>query len=220
MTSDDLRGKAKPETKLVEGQTTAPQTVTAEWAGLRDRTGILNQDVHDLHSEASRGHRRALMQLLETQTQSVAKRDVIRLLRELSDRGFSWRDIARLVGVSVPALRKWRQGEQPSGENRKAIARLVALAETLEQQFLVKDMASWMEIPIHDHHDDYTPISCLDLYAAGRADLILDYGANRITDPHELLDDFDPYWRKKFAAEWEVFDVGDGSFGVRQRGNR
>lgn len=32
------------------------------------------------------------------------------MLSDLAELGFAWRDIARLVKVSVPAVQKWRKG--------------------------------------------------------------------------------------------------------------
>jgi hypothetical protein len=39
------------------------------------------------------------------------------VLQQLADLGFAWRDIARLVKVSVPAIQKWRQGQGMSGRS-------------------------------------------------------------------------------------------------------
>ena len=41
-----------------------------------------------------------------------AKASVVTMLGELGDMGFAWRDLARMVGVSVPAVQKWRRARR------------------------------------------------------------------------------------------------------------
>ena len=54
------------------------------------------------------------------------KASVASMLVELADLGFAWRDIARMVGVSVPAVQKWRKGEKASGDSRSQLSSLLA----------------------------------------------------------------------------------------------
>ena len=104
--------------RLLSGDRTRSESVTArviekptrtslddlvdEAGHLRNRSRLLNDDIAEVHNHA-------LDVQLQARTDEAAKRSVIDLLSELADLGLSWRDIARLVGVSVPALRKWRQ---------------------------------------------------------------------------------------------------------------
>lgn len=53
------------------------------------------------------------------------------MLSDLAELGFAWRDIARLVKVSVPAVQKWRKGEKASGESHSRVASLLAACDLI-----------------------------------------------------------------------------------------
>ena len=91
---------------------------------------------------------RAFSVQLETQTARYARRSSVDLLDALGELGFSWSDLAKMLKVTVPAIRRWRRGEAPTGEHRRDIARLAAFVEILHQDQLVAEVASWMEVPI------------------------------------------------------------------------
>jgi transcriptional regulator with XRE-family HTH domain len=169
-----------------------------ETAGLRDETRFLHHDTRELH-------RRALLHNLDVRTGPKAKLATNNLLAELAARGFAWNAVARLVGVSVPALRKWRQGETASGENRRKLAELAALCDLLEDEYHVEDVASWMEVPISSE----APVRPLELYERGRTELLLDWAAHRV-DPYSLLDEAFPGWHERYRSEFEVFRADDG----------
>ncbi len=67
-------------------------------------------------------HSDSLRIQLESRTDEAAKGAPADLLSELADLGFSWTSVARIVGVSIPAVRKWRQGDAVSGHNRRRLA--------------------------------------------------------------------------------------------------
>lgn len=212
---------------FAEGDSTATvtrvvpdQPVTRTIADLVEDVAWLNSQVHDhhqnaaeLHSRTSQLHTDALAEMLRTHAGAVASRPLTELLAELGDQGFAWRDIARLVGVSVPALRKWRQGEQATGENRLRVARLVGLCDLLKERGLIDDPASWLELPlVYD-----VPVSGIDLLAAGRTDLLFRRALHHDTDPEAILDEFDPDWRTTYRGAFEVFEAEDGLPGLRIR---
>ena len=101
---------------------------------------------------------------LRTMAQERSKETLERLLDHLSDLGFSWRDIARVVGVSVPALRKWRLGGPSTGENRRQVSTLVALCDIARSRFHLPEIAAWLETPVHPA----APLTGLDMMAGGR----------------------------------------------------
>lgn len=186
-------------------QTASGSAVLArQYALLRDRVGVLNEDVNERH-------RQARTYDLDERARSKAKRSVPSLLEQLSNRGIAWRDLARLVGVSVSAVRKWRQGGHATGESRFAVAQLAAFLDLLEG-FMIEDPVGWMELPVAD---GFT-VRHLDVYEAGRPDLLLDLADLRIR-PNEALDQMDPQWRTKFASEFEVFEAGDHNLSIRKR---
>src|SRR5690554_5574369 len=86
--------------------TELPQTRRS--ASLADRTDVLHRQVRDLHENSASLRRGALLEDLEARQQEVAARDGGELLLALSESGLAWRDVARLAGVTVPAVQKWR----------------------------------------------------------------------------------------------------------------
>ena len=114
---------------------------------------------------------------------------------------------ARALGVTPTAVRKWRRGETATPEHRDRLARFAALCQLLTEVGL-HDPAGWLDMPISSA-SIATP---LDLLLAGRADLVVLFGA-RLADPHETLDAFDPDWRKTYRldADYEIVSLQDGS---------
>jgi transcriptional regulator with XRE-family HTH domain len=201
--SPPVTGSSGVELPALPSQTVA--SITRQFGVLRDETSTLDADVV--------GHHRAVQQLsLELRARDWARRDVPRLLRELSSqRGLGWSDIARLVGVSVQALRKWRGGEPATAEHRLAVARLAAFLDLLEDE-LINDPAGWLELPLVA---GYSPRH-LDLYRAGRMELLFELAGLRIT-PEQALDEFAPDWRRRLRLEHEVFEASDGQLSIRRR---
>lgn len=183
-------------------------SLTREYGLLRDKTAMLSEDVGD-------GHRQAQATTLELLSRNHARRSVEDLLVHLSaEVGMSWSDIAHAVGVSVQSLRKWRRGEPCTGENRLAVARLLAVLDMLEAQ-MVSDPAGWMEIPVLR---GYNPRH-VDVVAADRPDLLLDLASMRIS-PEEVLTVLNPAWRTEWARAHEVFRAEDGEPSIRRRSER
>ncbi|MCP4964917.1 MAG: hypothetical protein GY926_06740 [bacterium] len=113
--------------------------------------------------------------------------------------------------MSIPALRKWRQGESASGENRQRVARLAAFCELVGDRYLIDDVAGWLETPIHAD----APASGLDLLAEDRFDLALRLASDQNTDPELILDDVRSDWRERYASNVEVFVAADGMPALR-----
>ncbi len=77
---------------------------------LQQRYDELTGPVRVLQEDVTAGRREVREWDLDERTAAKARLDALALLEELStDRGFSWSDIARLSGVSVSAVRKWRR---------------------------------------------------------------------------------------------------------------
>lgn len=133
------------------------------------------------------------------------------LLEELSDLGFSWRDIARTSQVSVPTLRKWRLGAPAAGENRKRVAAMAAFCDIAREKYLIREVASWLETRIHLD----VPITPMDLIANDRWDLVRRLASNHGPESELVLDEFEPGWRHRYDSPVEVFTGPDGFPGVR-----
>jgi hypothetical protein len=176
-----------------------------------------------LRYQAGHSHARAIQLDRLVNSVGVAERatrlehlSIRSLLDALSTRwGMSWTLIAKLSDVSVQTLRNWRAGDPSSPENRAKCASVVALVETLSDQLLIEDPASWLEIPLAS-----TSLSLADLVAAGRSDLVLDYAGSRVSEPERLLNLFDPDWRERYDRRFETFIDSDGQYSIRKRVGR
>lgn len=83
-----------------------------------DRADVTYRQFTELHGQARDTRREAHVVELESKTGERARCAPMHALEQLADYGFAWRDIARVVGVSVPAITKWRKGAGVTGENR------------------------------------------------------------------------------------------------------
>ena len=181
----------------------------AERAGhVRNQSSLVSMDAAEVQHDAFRIQ-------LDARPARGARQDPAELLNQLSELGFAWRDIARMVGVSVPALRRWRNGELPSGENRRRIAQLLAFAEIIRDDHLVFEPASWMEVPIVGD----APTTPIELYAAGHLDVMFDLAADQCS-PEAALDAAIPDWRERYRSDWEVGTAEDGQPFIRPNPGR
>lgn len=184
-----------------------------EVGSINSRAHLLQSDASDVHQRTKQLHQETLERLLRENASTAANRSAVELSEQLSDYGFAWRHIADLVGVSIPALRKWRQGEAVSPPNKMALATLVAFCELLVDRGLITDPASWLERPLMVG----TSISGLDLYAEGRMDLLFPLALHHDSDPKTTLDEFRPGWQERQDSDLEVFVDDDGRPSLRER---
>lgn len=166
----------------------------------------LNNDVRENHVEA-------LTQewlILTSQRAVLSARELLELL---ADQGFAWRDIARMIGVSVPAIQKWRKGEKTSGENRHRLASLVAAQDLIASQGRIQEIESWFEMPMVEG----IPVTPIDMWAAGETFVVLEYASGHL-NPDEALTRLDPSWRNTYDSAFETFRGEDGSMSIRAKG--
>ncbi|MCC2319732.1 hypothetical protein [Cellulomonas xiejunii] len=136
------------------------------------------------------------------------------MLDELSEHGFAWRDVARMMGVTVPALQKWRRGEGMAADNRAKLARIAGLIEMLESRF-VSEPASWLEMQV----EPGVALTPLDLIVAGRDDLVLELATESDTAAREAIySEYNAHWRSEYVdAAFESFAAADGMMSIRPR---
>ncbi|WP_258040067.1 hypothetical protein [Streptomyces sp. SM1] len=177
----------------------------AETAGsLRSTTKFMAEDTSALHQKVqftSWQHRTTERGRLAPKT----------LLEEIGDLGFAWRDVARMIGVSVPAVQKWRRSGGVTGENRRRLASLLALCDEITDRYGIQEVASWFEMPISAH----APVTPIDLYAEGQSTLVLDHAWG--CDSEEILTAYDPNWRDRFRSDFEVYLDTDGEMSIRPK---
>ena len=185
---------------------TIGDAIAASW--LRDTSRIRSEQLRDIH-------RRLQATQYAVRTVRKIEEDVPSLLEELGPRrGMAWSDIATLVGVTVAAIRKWRQGGDAAPENRKRLAKIAALLDVIEESNLISDPAQWLEVPL-PLPPGYT-VRPMDLYKAGHVDALLDYAAHRI-EPQALMDEVESDWRESRRSNFEVYDASDGQKAIRLR---
>lgn len=179
---------------------------------LTDETGFLRTRARLLSHEVDETHQRTHQ--VEWQIGAAARGTVApqKNLETLADLGFAWRDLARLIGVTVPALQKWRRGDGLSGQNRRRLADLLAACDLIVEHYMIEEIASWFEMPIKDG----IPITCIDLWAQGRHELVFDYAAGH-SDPESVLTSFEPEWRERYASAFETFVGVDGKLSIRAK---
>ena len=195
----------------IETQTRTISDLVDDYGFLRNVMADLVDGTKHLHHLVDARHSDELDAELRVGASERAKQPLEALLSELSDLGFSWRDIARVAGISVPALRKWRLGGAATGENRYKVALLLSLCETTRSRYHIADVAGWLETPLHPN----APVTGLDIVAEGRFDLVLRLARDQGSDPEAVLDEFELDWRERYATPVEAFTGPDGMPGLR-----
>lgn len=187
------------------GLGTNDHTIDAAWRQRRQH--LRRQSEH-----AGREHRDMYRQRLATATERHTATAPNGLLDVLADRGLGWSDIARLVSVSVPALRKWRkQLAQPTGDNHRRLAALNALLDLLGE-LGVDRPAAWLDVPLTE---GYT-VTPAHLVQAGRELMLVDYAAGNVTAT-QMLDSAMPAWRQRYRRDVEaVLDDETGEVFLRR----
>jgi hypothetical protein len=196
------------------GGTVSPRTIPASTQTtailLTDEISTLRHRVTALGGDVAKNHRKSYELEWDIQTQLRQAQSPQKLLEELSDEGFAWRDVARMLDVSVPAVKKWRSGERLSGTNRARLSRLVGALDFLKIHYLVDDLGSWMETPLRED----VPVTPIDLWISGPPKLFFEYGTRHAT-VEQTLDGYDADWRERYSSEFEVFRDADGTLGLR-----
>ena len=173
--------------------------LTHAYGGLTGKARLLSENVED-------GRREVRSIDLNIRTSAKAASGTELLLEELSiDRGLGWSEIARLCEVSVSAVRKWRAGESISPERRRALARLAAFLDLLEEAGPVAEPASWLNMRMSDQ----LAVTAADLYIDGRADDLLEHAKGHL-GLEELLDRWSSDWRTAARSEWRIVNRPDG----------
>jgi len=175
----------------------------------------LHQHVRVLQAETGELRQKGFSRALDEATRVKQKQATTGLLAALRDAGFAWRDVARIVGVSVPAVQKWRRGEGIDPANHTVLARLVALLDILREDVIL-DPVSWLETDVRPG----VHLSKMELLAAGRFDLVQEFADDRTDHAgvDAILDRFEPLWRDRFVDEhFEVFTADDGNRSIRAR---
>lgn len=186
-------------------------TASNQLSDLTQKAGSLRYQAKFVSEDTAEFHADLLFRDWRKRTVVRGKQSPAALLEELSDLGFSWRDIARMLGVSVPAVQKWRRSGGVSGDNRVQLASLLALCDMVKQP-VIHDVASWFEMPLASG----VPVTPIDLFAERRPDLVLEHALGP-NDVEEILTAYAPDWRDRYQSDFEVYRDVDGAMSIRQK---
>lgn len=192
--------------------TTSPSYVNRDWATTRAFNRIWAGEVHNRIAEATEQLESTHAHSLRMAAQRYLRRDAKEVLRILAaEYAFTWIDLGRMLGVSVPAIRKWRMDGRISGENHSKLAYLLAFAEILRNRGV--SAASWMSVPVVP---GYT-VAPKHLYCQESAAALLDLACDG-RDPEHLLNEIEPDWRNKYDDHgYTVARFDDGTYGIVSR---
>ena len=179
---------------------------TSESRDLVSRVTTLDSEIRGTHSDA-------LTSELNIRTQEMVKCSPLSMLEQLGEKGFSWRAVAQLVNVTVPALQKWRKGDGISGDNRRRIASLLAGIDMIASQFTVEEIDSWFETPIVDG----LPITPITIWSSGSHIELLKYASGELTSD-SLLDSYSPSWRTAWETPFVAIRSEDGHISLGMKG--
>lgn len=168
----------------------------------RGRGAALARDHHQFYQDA-----------FTAEVQAVTRMAPAEILDELATGfGLAWVDLARMVSVSVPAIRKWRQAGGVSPEKMSALARVLAFLRVLRDRLGVADPVTWLGVPLVD---GYT-VTVRHLFAPTNVVHLLDFAAGNIASA-TLLDAVQPGWRERFPTSDKVVMFDDGMLAVVPR---
>jgi hypothetical protein len=189
-----------------------PETRTSAQAET-EAFGYVRSLIRNLNGIIDERHHESYAKEWNVRTSELARSSSAELLAHVTDLGFAWRDIARLLGVTVQAIQKWRRGANTSGENRRNIAGLLAACAMLSENYGIQEVASWFEMPLLQG----LAVTPIDLWASDRPDLVFDYGSGHGTDPEQILTNWDPQWRERYRSDFEVFRAEDDQLSIRPK---
>src|SRR5262249_48461976 len=113
-----------------------PEVETATAARVvSSRVEWIRRQATAVQDEADSLHRQVRTYDLEQRAAAKGRSGVPSLLAELAnERGISWADLARLLNVTVGAVRKWRTDGSASATARLGLARLAAFLDVLSEE--------------------------------------------------------------------------------------
>ncbi|MDX3753628.1 helix-turn-helix domain-containing protein [Streptomyces sp. AK08-02] len=196
---------------LVIQQQEPTATTSNQLSDLTEAAGSLRYQAKFVSEDTAEVHMEFLFRDWRKGAVERGKQSPTVLLEELSDLGFSWRHIARMLGVSVPAVQKWRRSGGVSGDNRMQLASLLALCDMVQQP-VIHDVASWFEMPLTPG----IPVTPIDLFTERRPDLVLEHALGP-NDVEEILTAYAPNWRERYQSDFEVYRDMDGAMSIRQK---
>lgn len=143
-------------------------------------------------------HRTRYIEEWDSRRADWGKVSAQQILNSLWRDGFAWRAIARFLGVSVPAIQKWRGGEtKPSRKNQEKLRNFMAAYVVVCAHNHEIDVPSWLELPIISG----VPITPMDIWQKLDPTVFFEFAMSGAESPHATLDAYDPNWRSKYLDD-------------------
>jgi hypothetical protein len=133
LSDQGTRTSAATTAQMTPSRTRTIDDLVEEVGHTRNVARVLGEDMAEAGRRLGQLHHRAFDVQLNTRARDIARRPQTAVLEQVAGHGFAWRGIARMLGVSVPALRRWRQEEPATGEHPLSIARLLAVVGILRE---------------------------------------------------------------------------------------
>jgi DNA-binding transcriptional regulator YiaG len=193
---------------LVPPKTQSETTIEALVA--TDQARVFRERAHAGHKASVGNHQSKYLEEWQQRVKVHAERPHEEMLVSLWDSGLSWRDIARLLRVSIASVQKWRAGEKMSSKNFARLRDFVAAYDTVAAHKPGIDLASWLDVPILTD----TPITPLDLWTKGDPKTFFEYALGDLK-PEAALDASEPDWRTRYLEDGFVTLRGaDGNLSI------
>jgi len=171
------------------------------------------QRTHEQHSEAVENHQSNYLGEWQQRVKSHSERSHEDMLSSLWASGLSWRDIARLLKVSIAAVQKWRSGEKMAAKNFARLRDFMAAYDTVAAHKPGVDIASWMDVPILTD----VPVTPRNLWTDGDPNTFFEYALGDLK-PEAALDVFDSEWRQRYRDDgFESFVGEDRLLSIRTK---
>ena len=205
-----VKDLVKPTEEMVVNS----RAVSAEWDSIdllawqcRDEDYTNRRNAHRRSSrEIARNHTDHRDSNFQHHLAGLTNESVGSLLKKLAvSFGLSWIDLSQLIGVSIPALRKWRLGGDITDGNLDKLRTLTAFFLTL-QDMRVPDPSNWIHSRLVPEFSTVTP---LHLYSSANIPELLGF-VNANSNPVLLLHKLCPDWRQLYPSEFEVVEIEPG----------
>ena len=174
---------------------------------------VARQKANEHHENAVVHHQSKYLEEWQVRVKKHTERSHEEMLLSLWESGLSWRDIARLLKVSIAAVQKWRAGEKMSPKNFARLRDFMAAYDTVAAHKPDVDIASWLDVPLISE----VPVTLRTLWTEGDPETFFEYALGDLK-PEAALDSFDPEWRQRYRNDgFETFTAVDGQLSIRTR---
>ncbi len=206
---------------IVQGMTASSQVVTRQRLSETTIDALVEtqgayaarQRAESHHVATKDTHQSKYLNEWQRRVKTHSERPHEELLSSLWDSGLSWRDIARLLKVSIASVQKWRSGDKMAPKNFARLRDFVAAYDTVAAHKPAVDIATWIDVPILSD----VPITPRNLWTDGDPSTFFEYALGNL-QPEAALDSFEPGWRQHYRHDgFDTFVGEDDQLSIRTK---